>query len=261
MTKVFAYHALSTGGANAKTPRGLMVEKEPFDDATALAAACKAKGVDGVLLWNFDGFDDNGDMPIDGVVRCHTHEDPRVRKWGAQTERLKYLMALDAAGIDWIWYTGFVPIAWSGLTVEQVAQNVRTIFDWLFAYQRTVNPENPVKLAIDNSGGKSADSTDWLVRDALRRRRVNVGCEPTAHVGTPWVNYAAFSVITASLWSKRGGWYPPPGTLNHTEYVLCVGPEFDNAETARMHYQRGAVPCITLDKPWGAADVRREKAA
>lgn len=255
MTKVYGYHALSTGGQ--PQTRGLIVASTPALDVQNLIQKATAKGVDGVLLWNMDGFEANGDMPIDGVLRCHSHPDSRVRAWGAQQARQEYLLALDGAGIEWVWYCGFVPIAWNEWTVTAIDDAIQRIFDWLFAYQRISN-NRPVRLCIDNSGGKGPSSADWVVREILRRRGFTVGCEPTAHVGTPWVNPDAFSVISGSSWNTRSGWYPSP--VPHTEHVLCVDA-FDRLDFARMQYQRGAVPCITLDKPWSAADVRRGVAA
>lgn len=248
-TPVFAYHALSTwnnapGAVN--NPRGVQVAKTPEQDTAALINSCKAKGVDGVLLWNRYGFDDNGEMNLGGVDRARNHPDHRVRLWADESQTINQHAALMAAGLAVIEYLPCVPLAWQSLAADELVRRTRAILPWAVL---------SALVCLDNSGGKSASSADWLVRSTISRDGPTVGCEPTAHVGTPWASERlAFSVISHALWNVRAdSWYPK--SLPHPEYVLCVGSG-DNLQTAQMHYARGAVPCITLDKPWGANDVR-----
>ena len=254
MTKVYAYHALSTWShANpaANPPRGIPTGKTAQQDIAALAVKAKEKGCDGVILWNRFGFDLNGDMNLDGVMACHNHTSPQVRAWASQTEQTRAYITLEDAGLDCIEYFPCVPQSWQPLTTNEIAKRTDQCFSAVY-YYKTLTGRKP-RVCIDNSGGKGATSADWIVRETLRRRGIEVGCEPTAHVGTPWVNPDGFSVISGSLWNHRAGWYPSP--VPHVEHVLCVG-ECDTLEFARMQYRRGAVPCITLDKPWNADDVR-----
>ena len=268
---VFAYHALCTATQGVPAAhRGFAPITSIRESLESMSNTALNKGCKGAVIWNINGYEPDGSIPMSGVLRLRAGAttDSVLAKYARKNEWVAAWRAMDAKNFELIPYFGYVPPEWDKLDPARLLHEVQIAFWFVLDYVQKSGKQ--ALIAIDHSERATPNSTAWLVRSMLSRYGIIAGCEHSAVVDSAWLtlsNDQAFAVITGNLWyhavwstlpdgsHNPSGWYPTDKNGNYVGPGAEIALTYTDLEMSKRAYKAGRVPAISLDQPWGAKEV------